>query len=235
MTYIEHKNIFIFAICSALILPSIAVADIAMPKNIFYIDQTGKNTKMAFRTTTVKNTNDNRVFNVVSRVFKVEKSNGQISETRSLSDEVSVFPPFFTLRPNQTQKIRIIAKTGKISDDVESAYRVQFLPKVPADDQRMLEIVTTMGALVFVKPTEVTGGLAWKRNNEALIIKNKSNTNIVLRNSSTCKKTFSCITNGLRLWPNNSLKITTPSSLSDRTIILEKSTYGISENVRISK
>jgi P pilus assembly chaperone PapD len=206
-----------------------------MSKNIFYVDQGGKFANTAFKTTKIRNTNKNDTFNVMARIYKVTRTKGKQGETRTQTGDVSVFPPFFTLKPNSQQKVRIIARTIDIPNDEESVYRVQFIPQNPVSDKKDLKIITSVGALVFVKPTNIIGDIAWKRNSQALIIKNKSNTNIVLGNTNSCKKTFSCIANNVRLWPGDSWRINIPRSLINSTFNLEKYIYGVSQNVEIGK
>jgi len=167
----------------------------------------------------IRNSGDQTLF--VSVTPDVMIHPGLPDERREETGDLIVSPKRFSLDPGGQRTVRVLLK--KPLGGAEQVYRVKFVPEdrgfgkdVPAissGKQTTLKVLTGIGILILVEPTEPSPKLKWKRDGDTLTFTNEGNVNIFLSEGRACRASGEdCSVLAVdRLYPGNTLKVKAPA------------------------
>lgn len=179
-----------------------------------------------FQNVTVKNGSDKVLW--INVIATEVKNPGGKEETRTVTRDLIGAPKRFKLESGSSRMVRLLLRTP--AHDMEKVFRVRFDPhpedfsnknttngQVKEDTRTKVNVVFTMGMLLFAEPRNKRTSLKHTRKGNTITFTNQGNSNILLTDLKVCQtredvKKDNCKSiDGTRVYPNNSWSVTVPS------------------------
>lgn len=165
------------------------------------------------------------VFNAGEKPLGVEvipeivENPGLPNEKRTATKDLIVSPKRFSIQAGGQRTLRLLLKS--MPKDKEKVFRVRLQPNytiteeegettsTPNAPETKIQIITTVGILIFAEPKEIVSNLTWKRGIDSVEFQNDGNSNVFIDEVKECnaEETRCQEISGTRLYPGASFKI----------------------------